>query len=421
MNYLRPARLGLVLLLVAGGCEPGTSSDTAIRTDSAGVMLVEYPTLPPIEASRIAIAAEPDLVLGDDGAFKGPDYEFFQITGVSQLRDGRLVVANAGSHELRIYGADGQFLRSAGRAGDGPGEFRDLWHHRILPGDNIVVWDRQARRLQHFGPEGDFVRSTSTAAAPSEGFAGTSELQDILEDGRLLVFIPSTLPPTMDVPERQPLLVALHRIDEGKWDSIRVLPGPTMLLSPSPFGVASLGYSFGGYPVAAGAGATLAVADNAHFRVELFEPDGRLVSILSASVPEILVTDDVLEGQVEHLMAHALTGWDLVRYRERMWESVRADHAPVLPAIRAIFVDADERIWVERYDVPGSGPSRWEVFARDGTWIGRVEMPEGFARGRRASWAPGFSIAAGRLAGVWTDPDTHVETVRVYRLIEPDS
>ena len=76
---------------------------------------------------------------------------------------------------------------------------------------------------------------------------------------------------------------------------------------------------------------------------------------------------------------------------------------------------------MERYDVPARGPSRWEVFDRDGTWIGRMEMPEGLVRGMRAELAPSLSIASGRLAGVWTDPDTGVETVRVYRVIEPDS
>jgi hypothetical protein len=386
-------------------------------------MLVEYPALPPIEQSRISIAAEPDLVLGDGIAFEGPDHDFFQITGVSQLRDGRLVVGYAGSHQLRLYGADGEFLRSAGRQGDGPGEFRDLWHHQVLAGDTVVVWDRSARRLQYFGPEGDFVRSTPTYAAPSAEFAGSSELQAVLEDGRLLVFISSTREPTMDVPERQPLLVALHRAEEGEWDSIRVVPGPTMLISPVPGEnwTSSRGYSFGGYPVASGAGATLAVADNAHFRVELYGPDGRLVSVLSASVPEIPVTSDVLEKEIDRMVAHAPSGADPAAYRQRMNESVPANHAPVLPAIRAVFVDADERIWVERYDIPASGPSRWEVFARDGTWIGRVEMPEGFARGRRASWAPGFSVAGGRLAGVWTDPATGLETVRVYRVIETGS
>lgn len=96
--------------------------------------------------------------------------------------------------------------------------------------------------------------------------------------------------------------------------------------------------------------------------------------------------------------------------------------APFLPEIRDVFVDPDERIWVERFDVPGAGPSRWQVFAGDGTWVGRVEMPEGLARGTSdGRGAPGFSVTSGRLAGVWRDPDTDVETVRVYRVMELDT
>jgi hypothetical protein len=427
MPHPRPAHLGLALLVLAGGCESATPSDsaisdTAIRTDSAGVLLVEYPDLPPIEASRIAIAAEPDLVLGEGGALAGPDHEFFQITGVSQLRDGTLVVTNNGSSELRFYGADGRLLRSAGGVGDGPGEFRDVGHHWLLAGDTVVVWDWRARRLQHFGPDGAFVRAASMAETPFSEFPSRREPQAVLEEGRVVVIFESVPRPTQGRPERLPLLVALYRIGVGKWDSVRVVPGFEQIVVPMGGSLGLPGYSFGAYTVAAGAGATMAVADAAHFRVELFDPDGRLVSILSASVPEVPVTSDVVEAFIEHSVAHAPSGAELAAYRERLRREVPArPHAPFLPAVRDVFVDADERIWVERYDVPGSGPSRWEVFGRDGTWIGRVEMPEGFARGRRAELAPGFSVTSGRLAGVWTDPDTGVETVRVYRVIELDS
>jgi hypothetical protein len=183
--------------------------------------------------------------------------------------------------------------------------------------------------------------------------------------------------------------------------------------------VSSFTYTFPAYVVAAGAGATLAVADVARFRVELFDPDGRLVSILSASVPEVPVTPDVLEAQVGVQLEY-VDGGVTDEYADRIRRAFAASHAPFLPAIRTVFVDTDERIWVERFDVPGSG-SRWEVFARDGTWIGRVEMPEGLARERHAQLSPGFSIRSGRLAGVWRDSDTGVETVRVYRVIERDS
>ena len=425
MSHSRTAQLGLVLLVVAGGCEPVTPSDTAIRSDSAGVMLVEYPFLPPMEESRIAVAAEPDLVLGEGGAFAGPAYEFFQIMGVSQLRDGTLVVANRGSSELRFYEAEGRFLRSVGGAGEGPGEFRYLWDHWMMAGDTIVAWDWQARSLQQFSPDGAFVRSASMITAPFAGFSTASQPQAVIEDGRVAVFIESLMTPTLAVPERQPLLVALHRISDEGWDSVRVVPGHERIVAMDDSGLMTLpGYYLGAYPVAAGAGVTMAVADGAHFRIEIFDPEGRLVSILSASVPEVPVTADVIEGQIEHLMAYPpawAEGERAAEYEDRIQESVRARHAPFLPVIRDVFVDADERIWVERYDVPARGPSRWEVFERDGTWVGRVEMPEGFARGSSVQLAPGFSVASGRLAGVWPDPGTGVETVRVYRVIEPDS
>ena len=423
MHLSRPARLGLVLLLVAGGCEPATPPDTATRTDSAGVMLVEYPALPPMEESRIRIAAEPELVLGAGGALSGPDHDFFQITGVSQLRDGTLVVANQGSSQLRFYGADGEFVRSVGREGDGPGEFQQLANSWVTAGDTLVVLDRVVRRLQYFSPEGAFVRTTSIITAPFKAFSlMPPHPQAVVADGRIVVFLASPWTPTAGLPERSPLLVALHRFDGGGWDSVRVVPGEERIIGVNSDGrTQGTSYQFSAYPVAAAAGATMVVADNAHLRVEVFDPDGHLTSVISASVPEVPVTADVIENLIGHMLDW-VPAPDPDAYSAMIRRAFLASHAPFLPAIRAVFVDADERIWVERYDVPASGPSRWEVFERDGTWIGRVEMPEGLARGLSdGRTAPGFSIVSGRLAGVWTDPATGVETVRVYRVIETGS
>jgi hypothetical protein len=423
MHQSRSAQRALVLLLLAAGCEPALPSDSAIRTDSAGVLLVAYPHLPPLEASRIAIATEPDLVLGEGSVRLGPDYEFFGISGVAQLRDGTIVVASHGSRELRYYGADGRFLRSVGRNGDGPGEFRSVRRLWIMAGDTSVVWDQVARRLQHFSPDGTFVRSTSVMTAPFAAFSGLpAQPQGVFENGGVVVFLETRSPGSHGVPQRQPLLVALHRIQQGGWDSVRVVPGTEQIFGPDPDGrgAVTFSYAFGAYAVAAAAGATLAVADPARFHIELFDPAGRPVSILSAAVPGIPVTAEVIEALIGHLMKTVVGADD--EYSRMLRSAFSARHAPFLPAIRAVFVDADERIWVERYDIPGSGPSRWEVFERNGTWVGRVEMPEGLARGMSdGRSAPGFSITAGRLAGVWTDSDTGVETVRVYRVIEPES
>jgi hypothetical protein len=385
-------------------------------------MLVEYPALPPMEESRIRIAAEPELVLGVGGAPSGPDHDFFLITGVSQLRDGTLVVANQGSSQLRFYGADGEFVRSVGREGDGPGEFRSLWAHWIMAGDTVVVWDRGTRRLQYFSPEGALVRAASMGEAPFAGYLRPVP-EAVLENGRVAAFLVAPASPTGGLPERPPLLVALQRINGEGWDSVGVVKGVESINTDYGDGqLAMARHTLGAYAVASGAGATVAVADAARFRVDLFDSNGRLVSVISAIVPEVAATPDVLEAYIERTVELWPGGLPFPDFANNIRTGMRGlPYAPFLPAIRAVLVDADERIWVERYDVPGSGPSRWEVFARDGTWLGRVEMPEGLARGADAHVAPDFSVRSGRLAGVWTDPATGVETVRVYRVIETGS
>ncbi|MCZ6857663.1 MAG: hypothetical protein O7F70_06650, partial [Gemmatimonadetes bacterium] len=75
------------------------------------------------------VAEFPELTLG--GLDAAPEYEFFNVAGAVRLSDGRLVVANAGSYELRFYTASGTYQTHAGRQGGGPGEFERIsWIQR---------------------------------------------------------------------------------------------------------------------------------------------------------------------------------------------------------------------------------------------------------------------------------------------------
>jgi hypothetical protein len=155
----RKIGVGSVLALSAGAvgaCADSTLDDLPIRTDSAGVSIVHYPSLPSVENSRLAIADEPELTLGHERG--EPAYEFFTIAGVVRLGDGSLVVANAGTMELRVFSPDGRFLGAFGGRGEGPGELsfmRGLW---ITGGDSLVVWDGQSK-FNLFSPSGEFVRT----------------------------------------------------------------------------------------------------------------------------------------------------------------------------------------------------------------------------------------------------------------------
>ena len=112
------ALFGLVPLVA---CSTGeTSAPVAEVIDSAGVRLV-LNHLPdgPLGTGGLSLDAEPMLEIG---TFEGDAlYQLYRVGGARRLADGRIVVANAGSFEVRVYGADGRYERAWGREGGGPG------------------------------------------------------------------------------------------------------------------------------------------------------------------------------------------------------------------------------------------------------------------------------------------------------------
>lgn len=91
------------------------------------------------EASHAAWRVEPTpaVAIGDlDGR---PEYSFYRIAGVTSLADGRIVVADGASAELRIFSPAGRLVQTIGRRGSGPAEFDFVFRMDRTPGDTLVV------------------------------------------------------------------------------------------------------------------------------------------------------------------------------------------------------------------------------------------------------------------------------------------
>ncbi len=74
------------------------------------------------------------------------------------IDEGAIHIADGGSLEVRAYDMVGNFLRSAGGPGAGPGEFANLrWI--TAKADSLVVLDARAGRVSLFDAGGTFVRS----------------------------------------------------------------------------------------------------------------------------------------------------------------------------------------------------------------------------------------------------------------------
>jgi hypothetical protein len=157
--------LAIVLTCTVAACggdvRPAQSKPDIVR-DSAGIAIVENraPAWSETEAWRVADTATLQMGVAEGD----PDHEFYQIAGVARLSDGTIVVANAGTQQLRYFAPDGSLRATAGRKGGGPGEFEMLTTLIGIPGDSVLTFDASHRRFSVFDASGRHVRDFGTSA-----------------------------------------------------------------------------------------------------------------------------------------------------------------------------------------------------------------------------------------------------------------
>ena len=167
MNTTR-ASLLLSFVLVGGtviGCQRDVDQQESQQAneplfeirDSADVRIIQN-TRPP-EGSRLAWQIGPDPAVSIGAREGEAPYLLNGAVSATKLPDGRIVVADGGSRELRMFDSDGTHVRTWGGEGEGPGEFWWLDHVAAWPGDSIVAWYPGRGRVSVFGPDGSYGRS----------------------------------------------------------------------------------------------------------------------------------------------------------------------------------------------------------------------------------------------------------------------
>lgn len=144
--------LCLALALGALGCAPAPDSNPS-TSDTPGAF-----GLNPAPLVQIGVS---------DGPM---ELQFHKAISAHRLADGRIVVSNGGTTELRWYAPDGAYLLAAGRAGQGPGEFRGTPTLFAWPGDSIAAYDPTLERLSLFSADGVAGRTVASGAPVHESY-----------------------------------------------------------------------------------------------------------------------------------------------------------------------------------------------------------------------------------------------------------
>lgn len=154
----RSSLLHLVLLPLMVSCGDGNSGDWAGTVDTLanGAVVIHNPAEGLWPPGEDWIVRE-ELRIGSAMA-EGPDL-FGEVAGVVADDQGRIHVLDRQAKEMRTFGPDGAHIRTVGREGAGPGEFRNPIGLALGPGDEIWVVDPQNARYAVFGPDGGYRRS----------------------------------------------------------------------------------------------------------------------------------------------------------------------------------------------------------------------------------------------------------------------
>lgn len=395
------ALLALAVLVTLGRA---TSAAQQVR-DSSGVRLIRYSARD--RTAEWRLETTPLLAIG--GIEAEGAASFSNVAGVVRLSDGRVVVGDASTNELRVFDQAGDFVRKLGRRGRGPGEFDGLFK-LVRVADTVGAVDR-AGRLQLFAPDGSLLRSV---ARPPFRVGALAFQGGYFADWTLLAFGYPEPPDMMRAHLIAPMTVGIVSPDGSDQRIIDTLPGIEVVRTgggpPLPVQFAPQSYlvvagdrACGGYPVV--------------WEVKCFDRRGRLASRTVRAVPRAPLSTDARAFYESESMRAMRTAPKA--QQDEMREMLRlTQYAPSAPAYGRLVGNGGGEVWIAPFDhrsammtaelhPTGATPQRWSVLGPDGRWLADVQLPARFAL-----------LDAGQdyVAGILRDADD-VETVVVYRLI----
>ena len=347
----------------------------------------------PIHAGVATLVEELSIGVADGAE----EYMLGDVADIALGRDGSIYVLDRQVPAIRQYDNQGKYIRTIGRGGSGPGEYRSASGLATMRDGRLLLWDTGNWRINIYSAEGSALGQWST---PS-GSAGSSTAQfsrALLVDTAGVVITRKTIF-SRDFNNR-PTVWVRFRPDGSLIDTIQPPPAPrespslsatranSSMSAPLPFSprrvvvMSPLGYIVAGLPD--------------RYAFELHQPGGAIVSVRREIKPEPVSRAERTEARrdIEERM----------RGTEPNWSWNGPDIPDTKPLYSDIHVGLDGRIWIALVPEVGprigstsmsmgvgnpggarrpppsterepSKPALYDVFETDGRYLGQVQVP----------------------------------------------
>ena len=292
---------------------------------------------------------------------------FFTRTGNAIVTPDSQVIVDAGDGgQLLVFDQGGRLLRTIGRRGQGPGEFRSVTSFGIRA-DSLWVFDYVARRVTTFSLATGRVASSLATSPSLPGWSGPIRIAALLEGGGMLVqghsrlgdaSGPSVIP--FGVVSSSGRYTPIGTLDLAGTSFQLVQPNGTSIVGIQPFTPRpSL------VPAPRGDRFALVEPGDTGVRITMFGSDGQVRYQTHLAIPGEELTRSI---------ADSILNW---RGPQVASAEGGAIHRPRrLPAVSVALADNDGSLWL-RLDPLGleRRASRWLVVEPDGRQAGTVFVP----------------------------------------------
>jgi len=386
-----------MFLAAAGhaGCHAEASAQAT--RDSAGIRIIENAR--PADDSRLPwrIGSEPAVSIGE--VVGAEAYLLHRANDATILPDGRIVIANTGSNELRVFDSAGVHLATWGREGEGPGEFTNLAGVASWPGDSLVAWNRWTWVISVFDAEGVLGRSFSL-----DSDARPLEPRAVLKNGGILG---RTGESAGDECRRSRERYELRSGEGASQVEFGTHPGREFHVGlgggMALRGLLPFGHSF--WEAQWGGRVILTTDDN--YEIRAYDAStGALARIVRREYESHAPTRE----EIDEALEDALKRTGLIG---QLLEPVRRDCGNIavleqFPAFSKLLTDPLDHLWVREATLPGMDRPAplWTVFDPEGRALGFIKTPDGLTI---------YEIGADYLLGRATD-EMDVESVQVWEL-----
>ncbi|MEP6832891.1 MAG: 6-bladed beta-propeller [Gemmatimonas sp.] len=381
--------------------------------DSAGVRIVSYAQSATAKTNWQIVVKALIEIGGASGV--GPT-ELTDVWGVARTATGGVVLSDGATQQLRVFDANGRYVRTMGRKGDGPGEFTQI-RHVAIHGDTVIGLD-DTRGTAAFAMDGKLLRQ---APFPSLSPYHAVDPWGVMADGRTIEGAAprETMAMLQQVGTRIQMRGLFAIASNGR--SAKLLDSfPTYeyyRAASDPPGGDDVAFAPTGS--VAVFGTRICVGRGVRYEVRCMNAAGVTQQIIRRDVAAVPVTEAARDAHRKGRSMLPAGNQEGHNVSQATLDQLAAKtrFATNFPAYARILAGKNDELWVSDYSYdsamrgPGKQPTpkevlHWNVFARDGDWIGSIDLPARFVL-----------MEAGRdyVLGINRDEDG-VERVTMYRM-----